>query len=608
MNRPALTSFTLISFIILLGAASACEVPYDDMQITTSTVLCTGVYNLLDPGNDGVIRISADNVVLDCNGSTLQGQGQGKAIFNWGKHDITVKNCTVRTYENGIEFQSSNNSKFIENSVYTCTNGGIILAQVHNASVQDNLAEQNYIGIWLHANSDRSRVAGNTVRNNEYNGILFQRTTNSAITQNTVVGGGMGAAIRLQQSDNNLVDSNFVNSTSYGLSVESAEHNTFSNNNIINAANHAILLWDPFNQGPSSFNQVIGNNISGGVYGIYLTDAAIGNTISQNNIVGSIAVGIELRQSKSSLVEQNRISNSGEGIRLYSINSTTIRGNTVTNSSLYGIDVGLSRNNQLTQNNFSGNYIAVLLVNSFTTTLFYNSIYGSSNYNIRNEGSAAASAERNWWGPESGEVVTIGNTIYGAVDFIPFSSAPYPAANAIMYLGSPEAEAGPDQSYGAIPATAHFDGSASSDPDGAITEYRWNFDGATVIDIIATHTYNAFGNHTVDLAVRDSEGLWDMDSANVFIAPTVPYVEPPIVASYCGNGVCDVGETFENCPQDCPKRIGQMPKADKNMKLMFAKERVTQPESKQSKKIASQSSESKKTLSRQMLAKTAKKG
>ena len=32
------------------------------------------------------------------------------------------------------------------------------------------------------------------------------------------------------------------------------------------------------------------------------------------------------------------------------------------------------------------------------------------------------------------------------------------------------------------------------------------------------------------------------------------YVEPPPV--FCGNGVCDFGETFETCPEDCPGFCG----------------------------------------------------
>jgi DNA-binding beta-propeller fold protein YncE len=54
-----------------------------------------------------------------------------------------------------------------------------------------------------------------------------------------------------------------------------------------------------------------------------------------------------------------------------------------------------------------------------------------------------------------------------------------------------------------------FDGSASSDPDGAVTRYDWNFgDGKTLADGGASpvHAYASPGSYDVTLAVTDNEG------------------------------------------------------------------------------------------------------
>jgi len=57
------------------------------------------------------------------------------------------------------------------------------------------------------------------------------------------------------------------------------------------------------------------------------------------------------------------------------------------------------------------------------------------------------------------------------------------------------------------PFTVSFNGSQSSDPDGNITRYSWNFgDGATAEGSIATHTYNAPAEYTVSLEVKDNLG------------------------------------------------------------------------------------------------------
>jgi len=52
-----------------------------------------------------------------------------------------------------------------------------------------------------------------------------------------------------------------------------------------------------------------------------------------------------------------------------------------------------------------------------------------------------------------------------------------------------------------------LNGSGSSDPDGTITSYSWDFgDGASSTEAIASHTYSAPGNYSVTLVVTDNSG------------------------------------------------------------------------------------------------------
>lgn len=88
-------------------------------------------------------------------------------------------------------------------------------------------------------------------------------------------------------------------------------------------------------------------------------------------------------------------------------------------------------------------------------------------------------------------------------------------------LQPPKAEAGPDQvALVGIPVT--FDASGSSDSDGNIIEYSWNFgDGMTDTGVIVSHTYSAPGLFTAKLTVKDNDGLTGSDNSSITVKSPV---------------------------------------------------------------------------------------
>jgi PKD repeat protein len=68
-----------------------------------------------------------------------------------------------------------------------------------------------------------------------------------------------------------------------------------------------------------------------------------------------------------------------------------------------------------------------------------------------------------------------------------------------------------------------FNGSGSSDPDGTIASYAWDFgDTTTGTGATATHAYTAAGTYTVTLEVKDNRGASATTSAQVTVtAPAV---------------------------------------------------------------------------------------
>lgn len=65
-----------------------------------------------------------------------------------------------------------------------------------------------------------------------------------------------------------------------------------------------------------------------------------------------------------------------------------------------------------------------------------------------------------------------------------------------------------------------LDGSGSSDPDGTIVSYAWDFgDGGTGSGVAPTHTYSVDGSFSVTLTVTDNTGLEASDTTSATINP-----------------------------------------------------------------------------------------
>lgn len=77
----------------------------------------------------------------------------------------------------------------------------------------------------------------------------------------------------------------------------------------------------------------------------------------------------------------------------------------------------------------------------------------------------------------------------------------------------------------AVDLAVAFDGSASTDPDGSIAGYSWNFgDGTTGTGATASHTFPATGSYTVTLTVTDNRGATNTvtQSVSVLAANMLP--------------------------------------------------------------------------------------
>ncbi len=123
--------------------------------------------------------------------------------------------------------------------------------------------------------------------------------------------------------------------------------------------------------------------------------------------------------------------------------------------------------------------------------------------------------------------VTASNGLNNAVSTPIVVTASSPTANV-----PPTAVATATPPSGPPPLPVNFDASASTDPDGSIVAYKWNFgDGSSATGKTASHIYAAAAKYTATLTVTDNRGVSQVKSIPITIqtgmeTPTTK--EPPV--------------------------------------------------------------------------------
>jgi PKD repeat protein len=134
------------------------------------------------------------------------------------------------------------------------------------------------------------------------------------------------------------------------------------------------------------------------------------------------------------------------------------------------------------------------------------------------------------------------------------------AAAALDYLGggsTTDPEPPQNQPPGALISSGctdlgcSFDGSGSTDSDGTIVAYRWDFgDGNTATGATASHTYAVAGSYTVTLEVEDDDGATATTTATVFAGDTSVAVEITNVSAKTTKGKSFEISWSTNVPAD----------------------------------------------------------
>jgi parallel beta-helix repeat protein len=320
--------------------------------------------------------VSADIVTLDCNGFSITGDGSG-TFFNSDRYNnITVKNCIITNFSNGISISNSALNIVADNTIDTMSNYGISFGlNTNRSTITNNVLEDAPNGIYVQS-CGGDYIINNTVYTSSNIGIYLDGANNNVLDDNTVYNSQHGVYASTNAMSNTLQNNNLSNNTN-GIYFSTASNNNIIGNTIDSNSNTGIYFET------ATDNIILGNNITNtGVDGIY-TVRSTGNNISENYIYNSISdSGIWLDDdSNNNHVFDNILVSGVYGICVWG-SASTVDFNTVDNNDVSyfndGIDVYAANNNTVTENIVLNCTSGIGIDNGFDNNITKNTVYNMS--------------------------------------------------------------------------------------------------------------------------------------------------------------------------------------------------------------------------------------
>ncbi len=351
--------------------------------------------NYTDYGDCIDINPGASGATLDCHGHSVTGSENGQGIVI-NANDVTVRNCNVANFSNGIVSYTSDGSSIIGNNA-TLNGYGMGLYGFTNGTVRDNIVRFNSYGISLGSANDNN-FTDNVVTTNT-NNDFFCSESGPNNDYGNVCDTQAGCELWLScgmppPCSSSITDCCYINSTG-----------TYSLGNNLTASSECISILpgasgSTLDCGGLSITGSWGGSgihlfgtddvsvencdISGFSYQILLSSAS-GCHIVGNNVTSEGSAGIMLVYSNGNSLEGNSANLNNEGIYLEYSNSNTLRDNTV-NLNYYGIYLYSSNNSVLNGNslNSNGNVGIGIQYGSYNNTIANNTACwsGGTNANI----------------------------------------------------------------------------------------------------------------------------------------------------------------------------------------------------------------------------------
>ncbi|MBN1898543.1 MAG: right-handed parallel beta-helix repeat-containing protein, partial [Spirochaetes bacterium] len=331
-------------------------------------------------------------------------QDNGMGIMGTATNNFITRNIVYSNDWHGIHVNAfAYHNHISSNNIYGRLQfSGIFLEGADRNFIYQNRYHHGWAyGIYLRGDADSNRITGNIMCSNMGYGIYLTDSAGNTADNNFIasnlIWSNTASGVHIERGDNNIIFTNAIHHSMYGISIE----NDGTNNRLIK-------------------NLIFSNNSGSGIH-IY-TFAGVSprhNYILTNYIYGSQIMGIEINDAYDSVMEYNRIFDNGQ-LALYIKESTNgiFRYNMIHDNNL-GI-LYTNSYSTISLNSITNNTYGVYFKSSFSRGFAGNNLQKNSSFAVINS-SPHVKLTNNWFGTTSaGGIASMISNHGGYSNFIPY--------------------------------------------------------------------------------------------------------------------------------------------------------------------------------------------
>jgi len=451
-----------------------------------------------------LVAVRALNVIVEGN-NLNNTTSYGVYLDGAGDGSVVVGN-SINNVNHGIHISESNTIDIISNQISDCMTYGIHISGSTNSRLYDNNITTSNTGVAV-VSSPAINITNNTIKLSDYAGLHIEDSTGAIIRHNTIED-NIGVGLYLDTAGA-MIYSNQFNANERGITLVGSSsliyENMFSNHTAsgiyaLSTSSGNIIYKNRFNENGKSAEELGKNTwyyLGKGNYwddygGIDRDIDGIGDSsYKKNGVVDDFPLGFFLKPPEKPDSPSPKDAETDVGLKITF--KVKVEDEDSEQMTVYFYQYLEDQEDKLigTQKRVkSGQFASCQYVQPFDTTFLWYAIANDSILENRSD----------IW--------------FFTTMATPPNNIPPVAHPGGPYIAKPE-------------QTILFDGSQSSDPDGEVVFYRWNFgDGSSqILAKQPTHSYRNNGDYTVSLTVIDDSGTSATASTTVSITGN-PNIHP----------------------------------------------------------------------------------